>query len=75
MVEKKGYQTEDLGTKALIIPPPPPESGTFGRSFRDCLSREFGVKESLERMALEGRLVCGLGSQDSPDRLLSHTGL
>lgn len=51
-MEKKGYQIEDLGTKALIIPPPPPESGTFRKSFGDYISREFGVKESLERMGV-----------------------
>lgn len=47
MVEQKGHWIEFLGTEALIIPPPPPESGTLGRSFGDRVSREFWMKESL----------------------------
>ena len=56
---KKGYPVEYLETKATIIPPPPPESGTFGRSFRDCISREFGKNDI-------GRTVCGLGLPGHP---------
>lgn len=46
--EADGGADRTLRTRALIIPPPPPESGTLGRSFRDWGSRGFGVKKSLE---------------------------
>ena len=34
-MKQKGQGIEFLGTEAVIIPPPPAESGTLDRSFRD----------------------------------------